>query len=173
MSDREQQIKEKREEFLRLAEANADRALNDQRWNALRTPTNRKLLVVATFVVLLVYGVANYVDMPLVVLPALITFFLLLLAMRTASRTIPDLPEELADERMRAVRGRVYRLAYLTVVALYSLVFVTEILLRVVAKAGLPVTPLDVGQLVDLLFVAFFAALAIPSAIFLWIEPEL
>ncbi|MEM8984150.1 MAG: hypothetical protein AAGC71_14050 [Pseudomonadota bacterium] len=173
MSEREQQLREKRAEFLQLAETHAERRLNDRRWNWLRTPANRKRLVVVTFAVLLIYGFANYLDQPVVALLGIVGFFVLLFAMQTASRAIPDMPDELVDERMRAVRGTVYRHAYVGSICLYSAVIVLDISLALAAKLGAPVTRLNAEQWFDLLFVAFFATMAIPSAIYLWTEPEL
>ena len=172
MNDRHDDVRAKREQFLRLSEAHAERALNDQRWNVLRTPANRKRLVIATFATLLVYAVANYLEQPVLALVGIVAYFGFLFAMRTATRTIPDLPDEIVDERMRAVRGVVYRYAYVGTIAVFTLVIVLEIALRLAARAGAPFSALTGDQWFDLMFVAFFATLAIPSAIFLWIEPE-
>ncbi|MEM1263459.1 MAG: hypothetical protein AAGH76_13745 [Pseudomonadota bacterium] len=173
MNNRDEHIREKREVFLNLAESHASRALHDQRWDRLRTPINRKRLVVATYAMLLVYSVANFSDQPFLALFALIGFMGLAWMMRIASRTIPDIPDELVDERMRAVRGVVYRYAYIGAVTIFSFVIALEIGLTLLGKVWPSVGPLTGEQWFELMFIAFFATLVLPSAIFLWTEPEL
>lgn len=173
MSDREQKIREKREDFLRLAEAQAQRRLHDVRWNFLRTRQNRKRLIVAIYTILTIYGVANFLDQPFVVLPALVAYLVLLLLLQTVSRGIVDMPQELADERMREVRGDVYRYSFLGAVGIFSLIMILDIIIAVANKAGAPLDRLSGTQWMDMMFLAFFMTLPLPNAIFLWTEPEL
>ena len=168
-------VKEKREEFLKVAEAQAERSLNDQRFDWLRTKSARRWLCILTVLSVVVYAVGNFIDNPIIPLPALICYGVLLMALRTAGRTIVDLPEELVDERMRAIRGDVYRQAFIGAVGLFSMVMITDIVFALVNKAFSveSVAPFTADQWSSAVFALFFLYIALPSMIFVWREERI
>lgn len=165
-------LREAREAFLGQAERQARRELHDQRFAFLRTLPRRRGLVVAVFALVAAYGVGMFADWPVLSLAALLGYMAGLWALRTATRTIPDLPEELVDERMREVRGRTYRLAYIGAMAGLSVYLVVYIANQVMAKAGW-LAPMSADGLHDLSFVLLFSCLALPSSIYAWTEREI
>ncbi|MEO1034399.1 MAG: hypothetical protein AAFX44_02450 [Pseudomonadota bacterium] len=172
MNDRKQQAAEIREDVMEKVAEMADRDLHDTRFDAWRSVSNRRRLVIATVVVLLIYGFSNYFEQPIITLLALLAYFALLWLMRIVSRNIPDLPDELVDERMREVRGTVYRHAYLGTVGLLTVAILIDIGLSL-ASEFTTAQRLTGTQWFDLMFFVFFATLAVPNAIFLWNEPEI
>ncbi len=170
--DTQKRIAEQREVYLEKAEHYATRDLEDQRFNKLRTTTARKRLVIVTAITLLGLLLGNLWQWPVVSLIALLAFALCLVALRIAVRNIVDMPDELVDERMRAQRGEVYRLAFFGIVAVFSLLFTLDIAALLGAKVGLGVQPLSAEQWRDCVMTVFFTAIAMPSAIYAWRAPH-
>ncbi len=169
MTEQRERAQELRQEVLDRVEQLAQRDFADTRYNWLRTQGRRRLLVVGCYAMLLLYGVGLFGDYHFLPLIGLIGFGLSLWLMRMAVRSVVDLPDEVVDERMREVRGITYREAYLGVMTLISLHLVAYIANRVLAKAGVfdAFTAEDLHQLT---FLLFFAAMALPGALYAWRE---
>ncbi len=147
----------------------AQRALNDTHWDWLRPLPRRRRLVAATGIAWLLYAVSTYSGWDGMTLPALLAFGALLFALRRATRTITDLREVDLDERLREVRGRVYRQCYLGAMTLFSVLFLMAIGTQL-AHRWLGTALWTHDQWLDLTMALFFAALALPSATFAWRE---
>ena len=164
----------KRAEMLQRMEPRAERDLYDERLNWLRTPIRRRVLVIPTGPSIAIAGLAAIVDRPVISLVALAGFIALIFLLRKVGRSIVDLPDELVDERMRAVRGRVYRYAFIGLMALIPVLFISDILLSLVAKySDTTLAPLTADQWWDGVMTVFFFGMALPGMIHAWIEPEL
>jgi hypothetical protein len=161
-----------REQFADKTQQQAARSFADTRWNWLRQKARRRALVLVSFSLVSLYGLALYFDWVFVALPALLSFMGTVWLMRVVVRGITDYPDELVDERMREVRGLVYRYAFLATIGLISVYMAAFIINQVLAKAGWA-QPMSADQLHDLSFWLFFACMALPSAIFAWREPEI
>ena len=149
----------------------ADRDFSDTRYNWLRTQPRRRTLVITTYFLVAIYGYTTYNDLPLITLPTLILYMLCLWLLRVSVRGVTDYPDEVVDERMREQRGYTYRYAFLGVMGLMSLYLVFYIGNQVLAKPGY-VPAMTADQLHEGAFTLFFAALALPSAIYAWSEPD-
>lgn len=150
----------------------ARRGFEDTRFDWLRTRSRRRLLSVLSIVLLLVYAAGALSGYPLITLFGLIAWGITLWLLRIATRSIPDLPDEVVDERMRSVRGRIYRLSYIAVMALLSVYMMTFIANRVwVRFYDGPVMTAE--QLHDLSFVLFFAGMMVPSILYAWTERDI
>lgn len=149
----------------------AHRDFSDTRFNWIRTPSRRKALVMTTFLFVGLYGASNYLDWPLIALPALIAFGACYWLLRVSVRGVTDYPDEVVDERMREARGYTYRYAFIGTTGLTSLYLIAYIVNQLLAKAEF-VLPMSADQLHDLAFVLLFSSIALPSAIHAWLEPE-
>ncbi len=141
-----------------VSEKEVVEALNDTRWNALRTRKARRALVVgfsAAAIGLLVtaidFGAGEEINgllsgVVFIAFGALL--FLGYFALRTSVRQLADAPDELLDERQIAVRNSVYLHAYrlsagvllsILVVALYDILSWPNVLFTVaMVMAALP-----------------------------------
>jgi hypothetical protein len=91
---------------------NAERALNDEKFNWIRTPGRRKAIAITALAMVfvtsglyLIAGTWGFVGL----LGLYVSYALL----RVSIRSIADLPEEFVDERLRQVRSATYYRAYL------------------------------------------------------------
>jgi hypothetical protein len=150
----------------------ARRGFEDTRFDWLRTRPRRRLLSVLSILLLLLYAIATLNGYPALTLPALIGWGITLWLLRHATRSIPDLPDEVVDERMRKVRGQIYRQSYITVMALLSLYIATFIVNRVWVKFY-DASLMTAVQLQDLSFVLFFAGMMVPSILYAWTERDI
>ena len=80
-----------------------------------------------------------------------------------------DLPEAYVDERMRQVRDRHYRLAYITLAGLIAPVLLA---LYIAADARLVQWRPQPRHLHALFWVVQIVAMTLPSALVAWNEPE-
>ena len=99
----------------RVAQA-AQKALNDTKWDRIRTPGVRKFLAFAGFAAV-VANSALYLLGTFVGLLGLALLFGTYLLLRLSIRSVADLPDRFLDERMRSLRSVAYYRAYLVVSA--------------------------------------------------------
>ena len=91
---------------------NAERLQRDTRLDAWRTLPRRRLLVVAMLAVLAAIVTLAWLDLGVPMLIALALALSVFLFLRRVVRGMADLPDELVDERVRAVRNERYRVAF-------------------------------------------------------------
>lgn len=156
-----------------LAQADeARRSLDDERYDWVRPLGRRRALVVAGAALVLGYAVGVFAGWPVLTLVALVAYIGVLFLLRMAVRAITDLPDELVDERMRQVRGEVYRHAYVGTMGLVSVGIAVFIVNQITTKLGWTGT-MTGEQMHELMFVIFFFAMGLPSALYAWQEREI
>lgn len=172
--DFKERVRQQRAAMLETVAPMAERDLYDERYDWLRTPGRRRALVIVTVACVLTSWLAVMADWPLLALITLLSFLGLIFLLRRVGRSIVDLPDELVDERMREVRGLVYRWAYIGMMTCIPMLFVADILLALAEKFEiLGLTRLTGDQWSDGLMTVFFLGMALPSMIHVWVEPEL
>ena len=159
---------ELRNDMLARIEERAQRELNDQRYDWVRSPNRRRSLVILNVVSALAFGVGVITDAPAVIGLGLLTYIVTTYLGRRATRGIMDLPDELLDERQAGSRNKAFRLAYMVHLCTLSLAFV----LATVTFAGLGLT-IASDHIVGSLLTLFALGLSMPTNVFAWIEPEL
>lgn len=90
--------------------------------------------------------------------------------LKWAVRGMADLPEELIDERMNAVRNQRYRMAY---AGLSSLAVVILLAMWIAADAGRIAWQPRAHHLEAVFWAFMFTAICLPSMLVAWTEPEL
>lgn len=165
------ETRELRREMVEKARPTAEQYLNDARYDWLRPLGRRRLLVVAAGAVIAALSLALWFDAPRVVsLILMAAGFGAYSLLKWSVRAMADLPEELIDERMNAVRNRQYRLAYsllssVTVVVLFSMWIATDAS-RIAWEPA--------ARHLESLFWGFmFSSVCLPSMLVAWTEPEL
>lgn len=150
----------------------ARRSLDDERYDWLRPLARRRALVTAGLVLICAYAAGVFAEWPVLTLISLLGYIGVLYLLRIAVRAITDLPEELVDERMRQVRGGVYRYAYVGTMGLLSVAIAIFIVNQITTKLGWTTT-MTGEQMHELMFVIFFFAMGLPSALYAWREREI
>ena len=97
----------------------AERAMNDTRWDFLRTPIVRRALAMFAYLAVL-FNCGMYLFGTYVGLIGLAVLFGAYLLLRISIRSVADLPEKYLDERLRSVRAGTYYRSYLLVVGLLT-----------------------------------------------------
>ncbi|MFM2412043.1 MAG: hypothetical protein RLZZ587_376 [Actinomycetota bacterium] len=143
-------------------------ALNDTRWNALRTRPARRALVIgfsaaalALLVTAIDFGAGDVINGLLsgIVFIALGgMLFLGYFALRTSVRQLADAPDELLDERQIAVRNSVYLHAYRLSAAVMLCVLVVALF--------------DILSWPNVLFTVAMLMAALPSMVLAWQLPD-
>ena len=164
----EERAKEMRAEMLEKIEARAQAAMNDERYDRLRTQTMRRILSALLVLSALLIAVTGAMDGGWLLLN-LILFGGLWFLVGKATRGFTDFPDELVDERIRSTRNKVYRYAYISVVAFLALVVVIMALGNI-ASLNLSLTG---DQLFAGAMALFWLSIVTPAVIFAWTEPEL
>jgi len=156
-----------------LAQADeARRSLDDERYDWIRPLGRRRALVVAGALMILGYAVGMFAGWPVLTLASLLAYIGVLFLLRMAVRAITDLPDEVVDERMRQVRGGIYRHAYIGTMALVSVGIAVFIVNQITTKLGWTGT-MTGEHMHELMFVIFFFAMGLPSALYAWSEREI
>ena len=150
----------------------AEHALYGEHAPWLRSHSARRLLCVFCVVSLVAYAVAGFSDAPVISLIALLVFIATYIGLRVAVRKIVDLPDRYVDERMKMLRGDIYRWTHVGVAAMISAIMILHIVLSLMAKSGIAQT-LSSEQWFDLMFVLLFASLALPNILLAWREREI
>ncbi|MEO0422035.1 MAG: hypothetical protein AAF184_06850 [Pseudomonadota bacterium] len=169
MTKQQPTAQELRREMLQRVEQMAEREFADTRFDWLRSLPRRRALVVVCYTTLVLYGIGVFGGFAVLTLVSLIAYMATLWLLRLAVRSAVDLPEEVVDERMRAVRGVTYREAFIGTMVLMSAYLMVYIGNALLAKQGV-FAPITADQLHELAFVMFFAALALPGALYAWRE---
>lgn len=150
----------------------AAQVMSDMRWDRLRTRTARRTIVVALACALALTAIIS-VTTPGWVLLAIAPAVALWIALRLAVRTIADLPDELIDERQRAVRDRAYRSAFIALSALVVFgtmtIFGWAVFGTDEGSVGLTI---GADQAAGLMWCAIGVALSLPSMVIAWNERE-
>lgn len=155
--------------------------LNNKGFNWLRSQRNRRILVISHALTLLLLAFGIYYqqfkewlgDDSFVPLLSMIVVSLLALfgysLLRISVRGISDAPDELLDERQRAIRNSNYRYSY----QLLGFVFIVFTLILIV---GPETRPFGLGQDGDATFayISFLmAAASLPSMVMAWRERDI
>ena len=155
--------------------------LNNKGFNWLRSQRNRRILVVCHTVLLALVAIGSYYKQfkewfggdSLIPLFVLIAILLLAISgfslLRVSVRGIAEAPDELLDERQRAVRNSNYRYSYL----LLGYVFIAFL---VVLSVGPETRPFAVGLEGDagLVYISLLFTLAsLPSMVMAWRERDI
>jgi hypothetical protein len=93
-------------------ERNAERHLDDVRFDRVRTPAGLGALVAANIVTTILVGVLWWTLGGIAGILAVTVWGAVFLLLRIAVRAQADLPDEVLDERMRRERDQVYVVAY-------------------------------------------------------------
>lgn len=164
--------RELRREALDYVAERAQRDFDDTRYDWLRLRSRRRTLCLLSIAMLLLYAAGTLGGYPALALAALVSWGVTVWLLRVATRSIPDLPDEVVDERMRSVRGHIYRLSYIAVMALLSLYMMTFVANRVWVKFN-DAALMTADQIQDLSFVLFFAGMMVPTILFAWTERDI
>ena len=155
--------------------------LNNKRFNWLRSQRNRRILVVSQAVFLALTASGSYYTPfkewfggdSLIPLFVWIPFPLLMLTgyflLRVSVRGIAEAPDELLDERQKAIRNSNYRYSYLL------LAYVVMAFLIVISM-GPETRPFAVGEQADagLVYVSLlFTGASLPSMVMAWRERDI
>jgi lysylphosphatidylglycerol synthetase-like protein (DUF2156 family) len=155
--------------------------LNNKGFNWLRTQKNRRIFVVLYAILLALLASGSYYKQfkawfsqdSLIPLFVLIVVALLIITgfslLRVSVRGIAEAPDELLDERQRAVRNSNYRYSYL----LLGYVFIAFMLLLATAPE---VRPFSTGEEGDAGFVyisLLMTAASLPSMVMAWRERDI
>ena len=97
----------------------AQRVLNDTRWDFIRTPAARRGLAVFAYLAV-IFNSAMYLLNTYIGLIGLAVLFGAYLLLRISIRSVADLPDEYLDERLRSIRSVTYYRSYLLVVGLLT-----------------------------------------------------
>ena len=155
--------------------------LNNKRFNWLRSQRNRRILVVSQAVFLALTASGSYYTpfkewfggdslIPLLVLIAIILLSLSGFSLlRVSVRGIAEAPDELLDERQKAVRNSNYR---------YSYLFLGYVVIAflIVLSIGPETRPFAVGERGDTGFVyisLLFTMASLPSMVMAWRERDI
>ena len=155
--------------------------LNNKRFNWLRSQRNRRILVVSQAVFLALTASGSYYTpfkewfggdslIPLLVLIAIILLSLSGFSLlRVSVRGIAEAPDELLDERQKAVRNSNYR---------YSYLFLGYVVIAflIVLSIGPEVRPFAVGERGDagLVYISLlFTMASLPSMVMAWRERDI
>lgn len=147
----------------------ADRWMRDTRFDALRPQLRRRALVLAAAGTIFTVAAACLADRSILVVLALAPAWGAWWVLQRVVRGMADLPEAYVDERMRSVRDRYYRLAYLTLAGLVLPVLVG---LYIAADARLVQWRPEARHLHALFWVVQLTAMMLPSMLVAWNEPE-
>ncbi len=155
--------------------------LNNKGFNWLRTQKNRRIFVVLYAILLALLASGSYYKQfkawfsqdSLIPLFVLITVALLLITgfslLRVSVRGIAEAPDELLDERQRAVRNSNYRYSYLLLGPIF---FVFTLLLAIAPESS----PFSSGEQSDAGFVyisLLMTAASLPSMVMAWRERDI
>ncbi len=149
----------------------AERALYGTAFEWLRSQQRRRALCVVCVASLVLVLFDVFTDSPFVALGGMILFIASLLGLRRAVRKILDLPDRYVDERMRQVRGEVYRLAFIAAGGLVGAIILLHIGLEVLQSLEVTAT-LSSEQWFRLMFVQLFALMSLPNLIYAWRERD-
>lgn len=169
-TDRGAQVRAVRRDLIDKARPSAERYLSDSRYDWLRPLARRRLLVVASLMVIAAHSAALALGAsPLLSLPLLAGGWGAYSLLKWAVRGMADLPEELIDERMREVRDRQYRVAYTGL----SAVMVVALLILWISADATRIAWRPEAHHLEALFWGFtLTAISLPSMAVAWSEPE-
>lgn len=118
-----------REQFDQVRRLNEDRArrdvdavMRDRRYDRLRTPLARRLLVAAVLTGIAAIAVVTLTVGMLAAQPLILATIVVFLLLRVSVRAVADLPEQFLDERQLTLRYQVHQSAYLVLGAVAMLV---------------------------------------------------
>ncbi|MEL6185817.1 MAG: hypothetical protein AAFU79_14435 [Myxococcota bacterium] len=148
----------------------AERELTDRSLDAWRSPGRRRWVVAGWLASVLVLVGLSWAGPTIAIAAALFVVIGASWFLRRVVRGMADLPEELLDERMEAVRNRAYRWAYAMLVAVLSVVLVVAWL---AADARLVDWQPSANVFQALMWLVVGLAMGLPSAVVAVTEPEL
>jgi len=159
-----------RRQMIDKARPQADKYLRDARYDWLRPLGRRRALVMTSAAIIAAHSLLLWVQGPrLVSLVLMVGGFVSYSLLKWAVRGMADLPEELIDERMNAVRDRQYRVAY----TLLSGGMATILLVMwMAADAARVAWPPQAHHLESVFWALMFSAICLPSMLVAWTEPE-
>ena len=161
---------ELRQQMVNKARPEADKYLTDSRYDWLRPLPRRRMLVVGAATIITVHSLVLWTNGPrLLSLVLLGGGWLAYSLLKWAVRGMADLPEELIDERMNAVRNRQYRMAYTVLSGGLVTVLVA---MWMAADASRIAWQPQAHHLESLFWGVTFSAICLPSMLVAWTEPE-
>lgn len=171
MTDRSRAVRETRQEVLAKAATAAERELGDRRYDWVRSKMRRRLLVALWLVVTMAFGAVTVATggNPFAVLAMLVPTAGVAYVLRRAVRGMADLPEELIDERMVAVRNRAYWLAYTVLGAVVTLGLVAAWIASDATRIEWRPGP---AEFQAAMWTMLSLTVGLPSAVIAWSEPE-
>lgn len=147
----------------------ADRRLSDTRWDWLRPIGRRRAVVVLWGISVVAGALLTAWDNALVTVLALIVGAAIVWVLRLVVRTVVDLPDEFLDERQVAVRDRVYRTAYSTLIALALVVLLAMYIAWDGERVAYEAQPSHIN---GVFYALLFGGLGLPSAIYAWTQRD-
>ena len=152
------------------ARPQSERYLTDTKYDWLRPLSRRRALIGLSAAIVAAHSVLLWIDGPrLATLTLLGTGWLCYWLLRVAVRGMADLPEELIDERMSAVRNRAYRVAY---AALSTATLTVLVGMWISADAARIAWQPQTHHLEALFWGFLFASVCLPSMLVAWTERE-
>ncbi len=107
-----QQLDQVRRRNETKARQNVDAVMRDRRYDRLRTPTARRVLVAVVVVGILTIAAVTLSVGMLAAQPVILVTIVAFLLLRVSVRAVADLPEQYLDERQLTLRYQVHQTAY-------------------------------------------------------------
>ena len=149
--------------------ADAHRARTDTSLDALRSPGRRRLAALACLALILVAVAAAWSDSAIWTVVALVPAWGGVWLVRRLVRLMADLPDELIDERVRAVRNERYLEAY----RILSVVTIVVLLVGYIGTDAPRIGwALEARHVHAMFWLVLFLSLALPSILLAWSERE-
>jgi len=104
------------------ARRNVDAVMRDRRYDRLRTPLARRLLVAAVLAGIVAIATVTLTVGMLAAQPLILATIAAFLLLRVSVRAVADLPEQFLDERQLTLRYQVHQSAYFVLGAVAMLV---------------------------------------------------
>jgi hypothetical protein len=160
-----------RQQMVEKTRPTAEKYLNDVRYDWLRPRGRRRALVLGATLVIAAHSVLLWTEAPrLVTLVLMAGGWVSYSLLKWAVRGMADLPEDLIDERMNAVRDRQYRVAYTFLSAGMAAVLVV---MWMAADATRIAWQPQAHHLESVFWAFLFFAMCLPSMLVAWTEREL
>lgn len=159
-----------RRQMIDKARPQAEKYLTDARYDWIRPLGRRRGLVTVAAAIIAAHSLLLWFEGPrLATLVLMLGGFLSYSLLKWAVRGMADLPEELIDERMNAVRDRQYRIAY-TLLTGGTLAILLPMWMA--ADATRIAWQPQAHHLESLFWALLFSAICLPSMLVAWTEPE-
>lgn len=167
--DRRARARELRADAMDDVARRAEKGFADTRFDGWRSRGRRRGVIVTWALLVVAIAGVTLLDEPLVTIGSFAVGGAATWFLRVLVRAVPDLPEEVLDERQVVRRDRAYRTAYQVVVAV---ALVTTLAMYIAADGTRPEYDILPSHVNALFMVILFGALGLPSAVYGWSEQE-